>query len=87
MNTSMIYNNPIIQYGAACILALSVLGTMVLFGFQAFTGKPFESWEQTFLITALTLAANVLGYHQGSLQTQNTVVKTLEVKNGVNHNV
>lgn len=87
MNTGMLYNSPIIQYGAACILAIAVLGTMVLFGFQAFAGKPIEGWEQTFLVTTLTLAANVLGYHQGSVQAQNTLVKTLEVKNGVNHNV
>lgn len=87
MNTNMLYNNPIIQYGAACILALAILGTMVLFGFQAFTGKPIESWEQTFLVTTLTLAANVLGYHQGSTQAQNTAVKTIEAKNGVDHNV
>lgn len=87
MNTSMLYNSPFIQYGAACILAIAVLGTMVLFGFQAFTGKPVEGWEQTFLVTTLTLAANVLGYHQGSTQAQTTAVKTLEVRNGVDKNV
>ena len=83
MNNGTIYTNPIVQWGAGMIMALAIVGTMVLFGYQTLVGKPYDPWEYTFLVTGLTLAANVLGYHQGSTaaqgQTQSTATAIKEV--------
>lgn len=68
-NLSQIYSSPLVQYGAAAILAIAILGTMFLFGYQTLLSKPIPGWEETFLVAAMTLSANVLGYHQGATQT------------------
>lgn len=73
------YSNPLVQYGAAIILAVAILGTMALFGFQSFRGIPYAPWEYTFLVTATVLASNVLGYHQGSSSVSTSVTEALRV--------
>jgi hypothetical protein len=79
MNTTSIYNNPVVQYGAGIILFISVLGTMLIFAWQTTNGLTPAPWEQTFLVTSFALAANILGYHQGAITTQQTAETTLKV--------
>jgi hypothetical protein len=82
MNTSVVYNNAVVQYAAGILLFVAILGTMILFGYQTVTGGSIGPWEQTFLVTALTLSANVLGYHQGAVNTTQATATAIQAVNG-----
>lgn len=76
MNSGGFYTNPIVQWGAGIIMAVAIVGTMSIFGYQTLRGIEYMPWEYTFLVTGLTLSANILGYHQGSTAAQNQTAST-----------
>ncbi len=70
-----LYRGRIVQYAAIFIILIAVVGTMAMFAYQTLFGLPTPSWENTFLVTSITVAANTFGYHQGS-QTANGVINS-----------
>lgn len=86
-NLGQVYSSPIVQYGAAATLAIAILGTMFLFGYQTLFGRAVPGWEETFLVAAMTLSANILGYHQGAVQTSQATTRSAEVTANATANV
>src|SRR6266568_2735604 len=64
-NMTDLYRGRIVQYAAIFIILIAVVGTMAMFAYQTLFGLPTPSWENTFLVTSITVAANTFGYHQG----------------------
>ena len=83
------YTNPLVQYGAVIVLAITFLGTIALFGYQALVNIPPQGWETTIIVSGLTLATNILGYHQGNTAangTAATMAGALAAQATITHN-
>ncbi len=76
-NMTDLYRGRIVQYAAISIILTAVVGTMAMFAYQTLFNLPTPSWENTFLITSITVAANTFGYHQGSVTANGTINSTL----------
>ena len=72
-----LYRGRLVQYAAISIILTAVVGTMAMFDYQTLFNLPTPSWENTFLITSITVAANTFGYHQGSATTNGVINSTL----------
>src|SRR5438046_10303836 len=73
-----LYRGRLVQYAAISIILTAVVGTMAMFAYQTLFKLPTPSWENTFLITSITVAANTFGYHQGSATTHGVITITLD---------
>ncbi len=72
-----LYRGRLVQYAAIFIILTAVVGTMAMFAYQTLFNLPTPTWENTFLVTSITVAANTFGYHQGSATANGVINNTL----------